>query len=362
MKKLIITVFIISLLLLLPDYSLISGYDNEAKRLPVQDIQIDDAVEVDKLFDTDIVQTNDEEQDVEGEQLELTEKIDLIKEEKNLLTSVGDAETPEALDSLRTDTNGQEMTDVLKPSNIREDEVKLTLFDRVEEYRVKKGDNLWEIANSYRIDIDTLIGANDINNMNRIQVGDVLVILPVKGILYKINPGENLWTITRDFAVSLDEVIEANGISNPDLVKPGKVVLLPGAKPEFGYQERLSQHFIKPIDARISSYFGMRWGRMHEGIDFAVNTGTRIRAARSGKIIYGGWASGYGNTVIIEHERGVRSLYAHNSKLLVSSGQRVERGQAIALSGNTGNSTGPHLHFEIQINGQPVNPLNYIKM
>lgn len=359
MKKLLITIFIISLLLLLPDYSLIFGYD-DARHLPVQDIPFNNTVEVDELFDTSMVKINDEEQGVKGERIELTEEIDLIKEESVLLTTVDKKKPPEELDDLRTD--GQGVTDVLSPSSSSEDEVKRTLFDRVKEYRIKKGDNLWEIANGYGIDIDTLIGANDISNMNRIQVGDVLVILPVKGILYKINPGENLWTITRDFAVSLDKVIEANGISNPDLVKPGRVVLLPGATPEFGYQERLSQHFIKPVDARISSYFGMRWGRMHEGIDFAVNTGTRITAARSGKIIYSGWASGYGNTVIIEHERGVRSLYAHNSKLLVNSGQRVERGQPIALSGNTGNSTGPHLHFEIQINGQPVNPLNYIKI
>jgi murein DD-endopeptidase MepM/ murein hydrolase activator NlpD len=100
---------------------------------------------------------------------------------------------------------------------------------------------------------------------------------------------------------------------------------------------------------------------MHEGIDYAVNTGTGVRASRSGKVVYSGWASGYGETIIIEHQKGIRTLYAHNSRLLAHSGEWVEQGEVIARSGNTGHSTGPHLHFEIQINGKPVNPLSYLQ-
>lgn len=237
---------------------------------------------------------------------------------------------------------------------------RVSLMDKVQEYRVAKGDNLWKIASKFNIDIDTIIGANDITNMNRIRIGDKLQILPVKGILYKVNPGESLSTISNNFDISIDSIVQANAITDPNLVDPRTTLLIPGAKPEFGYQERMSRRFMKPVHGRISSPFGMRWGKMHEGIDIAVNTGTIIRASRSGKVVFSGWSGGYGYAVIIEHQKGVRTLYAHNSKLLVSSGEHVERGQSITKSGNTGRSTGPHLHFEIQINGRAVNPLNYL--
>ncbi|MCG8515562.1 MAG: peptidoglycan DD-metalloendopeptidase family protein [Halanaerobiales bacterium] len=236
-----------------------------------------------------------------------------------------------------------------------------SLLEQVREHRVKQGESLWEIAQQYELDIDTIIGANDITNINQIQPGEVLKILPVKGIIYKIGPGESLWTISRQFAIRLDRLITANAIRNPNLVQPGMLLVLPGAKPEFGYQQRIEQKFISPVAGRISSFYGMRWGRMHEGIDYAVSIGTPIKAARSGKVIYSGWASGYGKTIVIEHQKGLRTLYGHNSELLVYGGQWVEQGRTIALSGNTGRSTGPHLHFEIQINGKAVDPLIYLK-
>lgn len=244
---------------------------------------------------------------------------------------------------------------------IEEPVQRVPLLDKVKDHVVRKGDTLWDIARSYDIDIDTIIGANDINNMNRIKVGDVLRILPVKGIVYKIGPGESLWTIAKQFDISINSIVEANLIKDPDLVQPGTILILPGARPELGYQERLQKKFIKPVHARISSHFGGRWGRMHEGIDYAVNIGTPIKAASSGKVIYSGWARGYGKTIIIEHRKGLRTLYAHNSTLLVKSGDWVRRGEVISKSGNTGKSTGPHLHFEIQINGKPVNPLSYLR-
>ena len=96
-------------------------------------------------------------------------------------------------------------------------------------------------------------------------------------------------------------------------------------------------------------------------IDLAVPIGTTVRAAAAGKVIFSGTQSGYGRLVIIDHGNGITTRYGHNSKLLVSVGQWVEAGERIALSGNTGNSTGPHLHFEIRINGSSVDPLKYLK-
>ena len=238
---------------------------------------------------------------------------------------------------------------------------KKTLMDKIKTHTVQKNETLWVIAQKYDINIDTLIGANSISNMNRIQPGEKIKILPVKGILYKIGPGENLSTIAHKFDISIENIAKSNQIEDPNKVQPGKMLILPGAKPEFSYQDRLERLFIKPVNARISSYYGRRWGRQHEGIDYAINIGTEIRAVGAGKIVYSGWARGYGKTIIIEHQKGLRTLYAHNSKLLVHSGEWVRRGEVISKSGNTGNSTGPHLHLEVQVNGRPVNPLDYLR-
>ncbi len=121
-----------------------------------------------------------------------------------------------------------------------------------------------------------------------------------------------------------------------------------------------------PKYTRISSPFGYRNGvfvkgaEFHKGIDLAGATGTPILAAKSGKVLYAQWSNSFGNWIQIDHGGGVTTRYGHASKLLVSPGQNVQAGQQIALVGSTGNSTGPHLHFEIQVNGTPKNPLNYV--
>ncbi|WP_417247756.1 DUF5930 domain-containing protein [Celeribacter sp.] len=112
---------------------------------------------------------------------------------------------------------------------------------------------------------------------------------------------------------------------------------------------------------RYTSGFGMRWGRMHEGTDFAAAYGTPIYATADGVVTFAGWQSGYGRLVKIQHEFGIETRYAHQSKLLVKVGQRVSRGEQIGAMGNSGRSTGTHLHYEVRVNGRAVNPMTYIK-
>jgi murein DD-endopeptidase MepM/ murein hydrolase activator NlpD len=117
---------------------------------------------------------------------------------------------------------------------------------------------------------------------------------------------------------------------------------------------------IWPVNGTVVSGFGMRWGRLHEGIDITVPTGTPIWAAAAGTVIHAGWLGGYGNLVVVDHGNGLATAYAHASAILVAVGQQVAQGETVALVGSTGNSSGPHLHFEVRVNGIAVDPLLYL--
>lgn len=116
-----------------------------------------------------------------------------------------------------------------------------------------------------------------------------------------------------------------------------------------------------PLRAGINSYYGYRWGNFHTGIDIAGDKGDPFVAAAGGKVTVSGWGGGFGNMILIDHGNGVVTRYGHATKLLVSPGEQVSKGQTIGLVGSTGNSTGPHLHFEVIVNGDTVNPLNYLQ-
>ena len=121
-----------------------------------------------------------------------------------------------------------------------------------------------------------------------------------------------------------------------------------------------SSGLIWPVQGPITSPFGMRWGRMHEGIDIGVPYGTPIHAAAAGRVIYAGWMSGYGNLTVIDHGHGLATAYGHQSALAAANGAVVSQGQVIGYVGCTGHCFGPHLHFEVRVNGTPVDPLGYL--
>lgn len=122
----------------------------------------------------------------------------------------------------------------------------------------------------------------------------------------------------------------------------------------------LGMTFIKPVSGVLTSRFGGRWGTTHTGVDIGTATGTNIKAANGGTVIFSGWKGSLGKLVVISHGNGIQTYYGHCSSLLVSAGETVSAGQVIAKVGSTGRSTGPHLHFEIRVNGSAINPQSYI--
>lgn len=233
---------------------------------------------------------------------------------------------------------------------------------KVHIHTVQTGESLWDISRIYGIDVETIVGANQhIGNINKIKPGQELRILNTKGVIHKVSPLETLSNTSKLYGVSVKKIMEFNGLKS-SRIKPGDELIIPGARPsKLAFKGGYTNEFIWPTKGPISSPFGMRWGRMHNGIDIVVGIGTPIRAAKSGKVQFSGVAGGYGNAVYLSHDDKTVTRYGHNSDLVVKTGEYVYQGQIIAYSGNSGVSTGPHLHFEIRISNKPQNPMNYLK-
>ena len=258
-------------------------------------------------------------------------------------------------------------------------------------HKVEKGENYWSIAKKYKIKPSDLIKANPDVVPERLQIGQEISLVVPKPLITTTTSEIVKYTNYIDFETEYEEtdklfkgeyrlkkagekgekIVEAevskeNGIEvsrnilSEDITKqPVTKVVVKGTKdppPKIG-----TGVLSKPTSrGYITSPFGMRWGKRHTGIDIGMPIGTDVKAADGGKGIYSGYKGGYGYCVIIDHGANVRTLYAHNSELKVKKGQKIYKGQTIAESGNSGRSTGPHLHFEVIKNGTPVNPSNYV--
>lgn len=240
---------------------------------------------------------------------------------------------------------------------------------KVKMHTVQDGETLATIAEKYTIDVDTLQAAN--NNLSAdIRQGDQLVILPGKGVLHTADMGDTLWSIANLYGVGVDTIMTANSKTSEELTIGEKIFIPGGKKPQSSERQlaradtpvsrSISERFVWPTAGELTSGFGDRWGRRHDGIDLANDVGTKIKATRAGRVVYAGWYSGYGYTVVIEHDQGYTTLYGHLSEISVQNEQYVKGGQVIAYMGSTGNSTGPHLHFEVRKNGVPINPYNVL--
>jgi len=240
---------------------------------------------------------------------------------------------------------------------------------KVRVHIVQDGETLSSIAEKYTIDVDTLHAANE-NLSETIHQGDQVVILPSRGVLHTADMGDTLWRIANVYGVGVDVIMMANGKTGEELAINEKIFIPGGKKPQSSERQlaradnpvsrSISERFVWPTAGDLTSGFGYRWGRLHEGIDLANDVGTKIKAARAGRVAYAGWYSGYGYTVMIEHDQGYTTLYGHLSESVVQNGQYVKSGHVIGYMGSTGNSTGPHLHFEVRKNGVPINPYNVL--
>ena len=229
----------------------------------------------------------------------------------------------------------------------------------IQKHTVAAGETLLGIAERYGVDLDTLTAANS-GLSELIHPGDELIILPKKGIIHNVDTGDTLWDIAHTYGIQLETIKSANNKATDELV-PGEKLFIPGARwarADTAVARGASvARFTWPTKGEFSSPFGWRWGRLHAGVDIANDIGTHVMAARAGQVIWAGWRGGYGYAVMIDHGGGYVSLYGHLDDFFVERGQFVRAGQRIASMGNTGNSTGPHLHFEIQKDGQPIDPM-----
>jgi murein DD-endopeptidase MepM/ murein hydrolase activator NlpD len=247
-------------------------------------------------------------------------------------------------------------------------------------YTVKTGDTLESIGAEHGISASAIAASNGISQDSIIREGQEIAFPSVKGIVYKVRKGDTLWDIATTYDINVDDIASINGMGSGDSVSIGQQIIIPGAeklktekvpvkivvsktKTAVKVASRggsVSSKGLWPVSGPVTSGFGSRWGRLHKGIDIGVPIGTNVKAFKSGTVEYSGWANSFGNLIIINHGGGLKTYYGHNSKLLVKAGQVVTKGQHIAESGNTGDSTGPHCHFEIRMNDVPVNPLKYL--
>lgn len=230
-------------------------------------------------------------------------------------------------------------------------------------YFVQQGDTLYDIARKFKVSPSTILDWNNINPL-RLAVGQKLIIPQPEGILYTVKKGDTLYNIAKAFFTSVSDIKQANGL-NSDNISVGQKLFIPSHS--IGKAFNTEKGYIWPAFGVISSPFG--WRRhpvtkqmsFHSGIDIAAPEGTPVFSSAPGTVIFAGERAGYGLLVEV---RGSREIfrYAHLSKITVYVGQRVERGTLIGRVGSTGVSTGPHLHFEIEVlnKGETVNPLAYL--
>lgn len=227
----------------------------------------------------------------------------------------------------------------------------------IERHVVSRGECLWTIARKHHVSMETIIAQNDLASPRYLRPGQILEIVDTDGLFITVKKGDTVSGILDRYNVELTDLVNSNPGVDVDRLSIRQKLFLPGTK-ALGELWR----FAWPAHGRISSRYGYRYHpifhrrMMHTGLDIAARYGSPIRAALAGRVVFAGRKGGYGKTVVLDHANGYETLYGHCSKILVKRGQTVKKGQQIATVGNTGISTGPHLHFEVEQHGKRMNP------
>lgn len=234
-------------------------------------------------------------------------------------------------------------------------------------YIVRPGDTISEIGQEYGISDETIISVNHVEDARLVQPGTVLLIPNMDGVLYRTKPGDTLEGIAKSYDVPEVRIVTANRLASTE-IRPGEHLFIPGGHmSSYAYRRALGTLFLWPTHGWLTSPFGMRrdpftglYG-FHNGIDLANSIGTPVDASADGQVVAIGANRIYGNYLLLDNGGGYQSLYAHLSRIYVAMWQWVRSGEQIAAMGDSGYSTGPHLHFSIFKDGVPVNPLIYLR-
>jgi len=241
-------------------------------------------------------------------------------------------------------------------------------------YTVQLGDTVQDIAARFDLEPSTIMWANPAveNAPDLLRIGQELLILPVDGVYHTVKEGETLESIAKKYKVEVDAITSCpyNHLQPPDFViEPGMKLIVPGGQKPWTPKVVTSYTGPIPEEAQgtglfqwpVLGYITQGYWYGHRAIDIGVPEGTAVHAADSGFVSFAGWTDvGYGYLIVIDHANGFTTYYAHLSNFYVTAGQKVERGQVVGATGNTGWSTGPHLHFEIRYLGTPQNPRTYL--
>jgi len=242
-------------------------------------------------------------------------------------------------------------------------------------YTVQAGDTAEGIAYTFDIKPETIMWSNPAveDTPDYLQIGQVLVILPINGVYHTVAKNDTLDSIAKKYKAKVESItgVSFNNLTGPDYkIEPGMKLIVEGGEKPFVPKVVTTYSGPVPQDARGTGRFywptsgtltqGYWWG--HRAADIGAALGMRVNAADSGFVSFAGWTDvGYGKLVVIDHANGYATYYAHLNTITVAVGQRAVRGQPIGTVGSTGNSTGPHLHFEIRLNGSLLNPLVYLR-
>ena len=233
-------------------------------------------------------------------------------------------------------------------------------------YTVRSGDTISGISQRFELSMDTVISFNNIQDARSMKVGTILTIPNSSGLKYRVKRGDYLGGIANKFGVALNELLDWNNLETSVIV-PGQDLFIPNARlSEMERNRVFGRLFIYPTKGRITDRFGMRrdpftgMRRFHNGVDLAAPVGTPVIASMSGRVAMVGYNPTYGKYLILTHPEGFQTLYGHLSAFRVQKGETVGQGQRIADMGNSGYSTGSHLHFSIFRRGEPIDPFEYL--